>query len=180
MKLPKRYEGVKYDDAPKEIRAAFEKIKQSRRGMYIHGEVGTGKTHIAFALAAEAAKKGWPATFYNTTELLREIRMDFDRDAYSKKRIEDYLLSFEGLLFLDDIGSEKMTDWVGETFYLIVNRRYNAMLPTIFTSNFGVSDIAERIGDRTASRIVEMCDVFELVGSDRRVMDQKKTKINLQ
>jgi DNA replication protein DnaC len=47
----------------------------------------------------------------------------------------------------------------------------------MFTSNLPIQDLAERIGDRTASRIVEMCEVFELVGSDRRIKDQKRTKI---
>ena len=51
------------------------------------------------------------------------------------------------------------------------------MRPTIFTSNLKPDDLKERIGDRTVSRIVEMCDVVELVGTDRRLQNAKKTQV---
>lgn len=169
--IPKRYEGVKYEDAPADIREKFDKIAETRKGLYLHGPVGTGKTHIAFAL-----KKHWDASarnqadFWNTSELLQEIKDDWDRDAYSKKHVFDNMMDFKGLLFLDDIGSEKLTEWVLERFYLIVNKRYNDMLPIIFTSNYSIEELAERLGDRIASRIVEMCDVVKVDGPDRRII----------
>ena len=189
MKIPERFTDVKYEDVPKKIQGLFESMKDSKRGIFIHGPVGTGKTHFAYALKQkwdipsniEKGQIGRSARFYNTTELLREIRKDFDRDAMEKRHLADELMSNEDkvLLFLDDLGSEKMTDWVGETFYLIINSRYNNVMPTIFTSNFGIPDLAERIGDRTVSRIVEMCDVVELVGSDRRTINIKKIPIKV-
>ena len=178
---PLRYEGAKLEDVPQGIRDLFEKLPESRRGIFIHGDVGTGKTHIAYALrgAWEATKAPSGHTrramFWNTNELLRSIKADFDRSNYDKVRAEEKLMEHQGLLFLDDLGSERMSDWVGETFYLIINHRYNRMLPTIFTSNFGVADLAERIGDRTVSRIVGSSDVVELQGPDRRITSNKIT-----
>lgn len=177
MNIPARYEKTKYDDVPMEIRSLFEKIPQTRRGIYIHGDVGTGKTHIAYSLARQSHEMKIMTMFWNMTELLHEIRGDFDRPYAEKSRVSGDLMSFKGLLFLDDVGSEKVTDWVLETFYLVINRRYNEMLPTIVTSNFPISVLSERIGDRIVSRIVEMCDVVELIGHDRRINGQTKTKI---
>lgn len=168
--IPARYENASYDDVPENIKAFLRVMKDTKKGIYIHGTVGTGKTHIAYAI-----KKKWESVtgrrvqFWNTTELLQEIKDDFDRDNYSKTRTLERLMDSEELLILDDIGVEKVTDWALERFYLLVNRRYNEMRPIIFTSNFSLGELAERIGDRTVSRIVELCEVVRLDGTDRRL-----------
>lgn len=181
--IPERFTKAKYEDAPEVIRKAFEKMSETKKGIYIHGPVGSGKTHIAYALKKQYDREtryegdkcfvGRSIRFWNTTELLREMRKDFDREAYEKRNIAEDL--YEGLLILDDLGSEKMTEWVEETFYLIVNKRYENIVPTIFTSNFAVKDLSKRVGDRTASRIVEMCELIELVGADIRTKNIKQS-----
>ena len=171
--IPKRYENAEYKDIPSNIRKLFEVIKETRKGIYIHGGVGTGKTHIAYALKSGASEvlkiRTWDIRVYNTIEMLREFRLDFDRHQSSKKYLEEDIMDFKGILILDDIGAEKLSDWVFERFYLIINHRYEEMLPTIFTSNLPIADLAERIGDRTVSRIVEMCDIVKIEGKDRRL-----------
>lgn len=169
-KIPARYENVVYDDVSKEIQELFEKIKTTRKGIYIHGAVGTGKTHVAYALYKYCMQKsGVRGRFWNTTELLRDIRLDYDRDAFSKHRTEQDLMVLQSILFLDDIGAEKNSDWATETFYMIINRRYNDRLPMIFTSNLSVGQLSTHLDDRTASRIAETCDIVELKGKDRRL-----------
>lgn len=187
--IPERFKNAKYDDVPAQIRQLFEAMPQTRRGIYIHGAVGTGKTHIAYALKSKwdvpnqntdnGYIPGRWSQFYNMTELLREIRLDIRRDWSNRKGYDQELLESPNMAILDDVGAEKITDWVAETFYLIVNKRYNDMIPTIFTSNLAIPDLAEKIGNRTASRIVEMCDVVELVGADRRVTNKPIIKINI-
>lgn len=100
---------------------------------------------------------------------MRDIRDDYGLDDFQKKHVYRSVMDFKGILILDDVGAEKLTDWVAETFYLIVNKRYNEMLPTIFSSNLAVGELAEMLGDRTASRIVEMCDIIKIDGEDRRL-----------
>jgi len=166
--VPARYQDVKIEDVPTDIVDRFNQIRNTRQGLYIHNQVGTGKTHIAYALYRSEVARG--ALFWNTTELLREIRQDFDRPHFDRRRIEEELMEHRGALFLDDIGAEKVTDWVLETFYLIINRRYNNKMPIVFTSNYTIKELDGQIGDRIASRIVEMCHVVELTGEDRRLM----------
>lgn len=170
--IPKRYQTAKWEDVPDNVRTLFWDIRKTRRGIYLHGDVGCGKTHAAYAM-----KMWWdnhvtrPAIFWNTAELIREIKLDFERQPMDKKRIEEGLIGEEKqpLLFLDDIGAEKMTDFVAETFYLIINDHYVHMRPIIFTSNLGIDELADRVGDRTASRIAESCDIIHLKGGDRRL-----------
>ena len=49
-----------------------------------------------------------------------------------------------------------------------VNHRYREALPTVFTSNIGPKDLAEQLGERTASRIIAMCAWIALEGDDYR------------
>ncbi|HWW86272.1 MAG TPA: hypothetical protein VNZ26_21905, partial [Vicinamibacterales bacterium] len=85
------------------------------------------------------------------------------------------------LLVLDDLGSERPTDWVEETMNLIVNTRYNERRTTLFTSNY--SDVPDnedpnalvaRIGFRMRSRLHEMCSVVEIDAGDFRDTDKPK------
>ena len=80
------------------------------------------------------------------------------------------------LLVLDDLGSEKTSEWVEETMNLIVNTRYNERRLTIFTSNYedtpddsrSRSRLKARIGFRIHSRLHEMCEFLEFDGADYR------------
>lgn len=169
--IPARYEKAEYNDVPEKIRQKFEKLRETRKGIYIHGSVGTGKTHIAYAL-----KKHWdeknqykPAIFWNVTELLQRTKDDFDRVSYDKRRDVESLKESKSLLIMDDIGTEKASEWVIDQLYMLINKRYNDMLPVVFTSNLSVEELGRTLGDRIASRIVEMCDIVELTGEDRRL-----------
>lgn len=169
--IPPRFQKAEYSDVPETIRAKFDKIRETRKGLYIHGPVGTGKTHIAYAL-----KKHWDeqnpykhASFRNTPELLQSTKDDFDRENYDKRRAMETLKETSNLIILDDIGTEQATGWVLDQLYLLINKRYIEMLPMVFTSNLSIEEVGRTLGDRIASRIVEMCDIIELTGKDKRM-----------
>lgn len=165
--IPKRYEEATWDQVPANVKKIFAEALKSGKGIYLHGAVGTGKTHIAWAFKKQYDKTDRRALLWNVSDLIHELKLDFDRN--EKNWTGEHLLKSDLLLILDDIGAERPTDWVAETIYLIVNRRYNNKLPTIFTSNSTPGEIAKNLGDRIASRIVEMCEIIELGGKDRRL-----------
>lgn len=173
MIIPKRYENAKWEDVPKIIQDSFDRIIDSRKGLYIYGDIGTGKTHIAWAMKKyyDRPDEVRYLRIWNVVDLMHEIKADFDREPSDKRHPEADITGPDSkyMLILDDIGAEKATDFVAETIYRIINHRYIHMLPTIFTSNLRIQELADRIGERSASRIVEMCGVIELTGGDRRL-----------
>lgn len=165
--IPKRYENAEWEKVSENIRKIFIHALGHEKGVYIHGAVGTGKTYAAYAFKKHWDEKRPAAALWNVSELIHELKLDFDRR--EKNFIGERILDTDRLLILDDIGAEKPSEWVAETIYLIVNRRYNAKLPTIFTSNLSPGELADHVGDRIASRIVEMCEIINLGGVDRRL-----------
>lgn len=141
-----------------------------------YGPVGTGKTFLAVALMREriATEKGsrW-MKMVSLPDMLLRIRETFNDTGEETQSyvIQDY--ANIPTLILDDIGVERITDWVLETLYTIIDRRYRMMAQTFFTSNLDLAELTERLGVRIVSRIAEMCDGgnnFILVdGLDRRI-----------
>ena len=133
--------------------------------MYIYGEVGSGKTVRAALMLLEILKQSFlnkqvqKFIFIPVPELLQNIKYSYD-DNTDKEVLERY--SDVDILVLDDFGIDKPSDWVLGILYLIINRRYENMKLTIFTSNFSVEEIAERLGDdRITSRIERMCKIIK-------------------
>lgn len=163
---PKRYEDSDFSTLPVEIRDCIESVRKTRRGIYLWGPVGTGKTYAAYAIRNKISDMGITTRFYSAPQMFDLIRDDFDhKDSFNLERI----LAFRGILIIDDLGAEKPSDWVSETVFKILNKRYEEMIPTIITSNLELGELAPRFGDRIPSRIAEMCDIIQMTGSDRRI-----------
>ena len=171
--LPLRFHNASYEN---DVSAVAKKVMvdqiQARNGLFIYGEVGVGKTHIACAMAKEIMNNGFEVMFYNTGKFLEMLRNEFNKDFNEN---EDYkglfqeAMDFKGILILDDIGAEKVSDWVIERLYLIINEKYESMIPVIFTSNCDKEILSARLGDRIVSRIAGMTVTLEIPGRDRRL-----------
>jgi DNA replication protein DnaC len=158
-------------------RFASDYPSRSARAPFLVGPPGVGKSHLASGLLKELVRtRGVRGLFYETSELLRLIRTTYDRDARaSEAQVLDPIMTAD-VLVLDDIGRERITDWVDETMNLIVNRRYSNLLPTIFTSNYedrpdfdDPDTLICRIGHRMLSRMHEMCEFVDMEGADYRL-----------
>lgn len=135
-------------------------------GLYLYGEFGTGKTAQACAaLRYWAAELDYESRFLTTTELLDRIKRVFDTHEHDDV-LED--AKTVEVLLLDDIGAEKVTDWVRDRLFAVINERYNERRVTLFTSNLAPDKLAEHVGERIAWRILEMCRVVKLVGENKR------------
>jgi DNA replication protein DnaC len=77
-------------------------------------------------------------------------------------------MNFKGIIVFDDIGAEKVSDWTRERLYLIINKKYEDMIPMIFTSNCDLEILSARLGDRISSRIMGMTELIKVDGEDMR------------
>jgi DNA replication protein DnaC len=146
----------------------WEENRDAGKGLYFCGGVGTGKTHLAVAVMNELIRrKRIPSLFVTVPELLDNLRETYNKPGRNLDEWMDAVQNAE-FLVLDDLGSERTTEWVRERIFVIVNHRYREALPTVFTSNTGPKDLAEQLGERTASRIIAMCDWIALEGDDYR------------
>jgi DNA replication protein DnaC len=146
----------------------WEENREAGKGLYFCGGVGTGKTHLAVAVMNELIRrKRTPSLFVTVPELLDNLRETYNKPGRNLDEWMDAVQNAE-FLVLDDLGSERTTEWVRERIFVIVNHRYREALPTVFTSNIGPKDLAEQLGERTASRIIAMCDWIALEGDDYR------------
>lgn len=146
----------------------WEENLESGKGLYFCGDVGTGKTHLAVGVMNWLIEKHKvPSLFVTVPELLDNLR-----GAYSdpNRNLDEWMDAVKNanLLVLDDLGSEKVTSWVQERLFVIVNHRYQEALPTLFTSNIAPGDLAAQMGARTASRVMSMCTWIALEGKDYR------------
>lgn len=191
--IPARYRGVSFDRPPVSdmardmktrhvVRAArdfvgdLDRNLAEGRGLWLMGNTGTGKTTLGMLIAGAALAAGRSAAIYFTPKLLTRIRETYQEaaseNAYS--RFFERLASVD-LLYIDDLGSERHTDWVVEQLYAIVNERYESQRSMLVTSNAdgdvdrGQRQLEEQIGRRTVSRLIEICgDPLPLFGADRR------------
>ena len=138
------------------------------QGLWLFGGVGTGKTTLAMLVSRAALDAGRTVAIYSLPRLLAEIRATFDADAEGAYvQLLDRLTEVD-LLHVDDLGAEKTSAWVLEQLYSIVNARYEAERSVVVTTNLDAGALSDQIGERTVSRLEEMCEMLPLHGRDRR------------
>ena len=118
-------------------------------GLMLCGPYGSGKSHLAAAVANACAAL-LEVAYASTPAMLRYVRAGF-ADGSADARLED--LQRVALLVLDDIGAEQLTGWSEPLMFDLVNARTLAELPTVLTSNLHPDELPGRI----ASRIAGMC-----------------------
>lgn len=139
--------------------------------LVLSGPSGSGKTHLAAAIANARIAAGNPALFMVVPDLLDHLRASYDagENEIGFEAMFDQVRNAP-LLLLDDIDAVSGTPWAREKLYQIVNHRYNAQLPTVFTCTVK----PRQLDDRLATRLTEerLAAVYVLDGPARGAYDQ--------
>jgi DNA replication protein DnaC len=182
-RVPKHYRGVSFDrpPVPEIARVAPDVVQEVRRyvrdigenldagrGLWLMGDVGTGKTTLAMIVSKAALEAGRSVAIYSLPRLLNLVRAAIETEAGMVGFLER--LAAVDLLHIDDLGAENTTEWVLEQLYSIINTRYEDERAMIVTTNLKYEDLIEQLGERTVSRLVAICgNGLPLYGNDDRL-----------
>lgn len=180
--IPKRFRDVSFElaandginptvlGAVREFTGAIDDRLDQGRGLWLMGDVGTGKTTLAMIVSKAAAEAGRSVAIYSLPRLLSRIRRTYDALPGEDSYLEFFeRLTSVDLLHIDDLGAEKRSDWVLEQLYAIIDERYGSQRSVVVTTNLQQAELEEQIGPRTVSRLVEICgDPLPLFGEDQR------------
>lgn len=157
---------MRYADA--DIKKVDKKIvdllKKSGKGIFLFGDTGRGKTYTLFAMNKRFREIGMQSKIENWVELLLELR---ERTQYLRDAINELLNT--NILMIDDLGSERQTEWSQEILYTIINIAYEREKKIFIATNLSLEKFTLVYGDRIFSRLMEMCEPYELKGKDRRI-----------
>ena len=134
------------------------------KGLLFTGPVGSGKTFLSCCIANSILAQNKSLLFAVVPELLEQIKATYGPNRLNTVT-ESELLDVARevpLLLLDDLGAHNYTDWTKNKIFSIVNYRLNYLLPTIITSNISLEDLGDYLGERTTSRISQMCIPYRL------------------
>lgn len=144
----------------------FDEMLKKGKGLLFFGSVGTGKTFISACIANALIDQGHPCMVTNFARLVNTLSGMYE----GKQEYLDNLNMFK-LLIIDDLASERDTEYMNETVQNIIDARYRSGLPLIITTNLTADDLkhpADIRKQRVYSRLFEMCVPVEVKGQDRR------------
>jgi DNA replication protein DnaC len=169
--IPRKYRTVSFDAPPvsdmardparapvfravKEFVVSIDERLAEGQGLWLMGDVGTGKTTLAMLVSKAAVEAGNTVAIYSLPRLLSRIRRTYDAEAGEQSYLEFFeRLTEVDLLHIDDLGAE----------------RYETQRSVVVTTNLSQEELEQQIGPRTVSRLVEICnDPLPLFGHDMR------------
>ncbi|HHV32213.1 MAG TPA: ATP-binding protein [Clostridiales bacterium] len=143
------------------------------RGLLITGPVGTGKTHLAAAIANKLIKELYTVMFGNITDIITLVKSTYSKDSeVSEMQVIQTLTQDVDLLVIDDLGKEYSSKNTNTVLYQIINRLYEDEKPIIITTNYNSEQLKSKFGERgeaIVSRITEMTVPIIMTGEDWRL-----------
>lgn len=136
------------------------------RWLVLYGLVGRGKTGIAAALARSMVDAGAGLLFRRVPDLLDRLKASYNGDGREMELLA--ALYAVDVLVLDDVGTDRPTDWTIERLFRIINERYDERKRTIITTNLGPNELSDFLGARNWDRLREMALFLRVAGPNLR------------
>jgi DNA replication protein DnaC len=130
-------------------------------GLLFSGSSGTGKSHLMIGIAKRLVRAGYGVEFVQASDLFIECTNN------EFKGPSKYL--FAQVLFLDDLGSENISDMRREWLFYLFEKRKNRNKTTFISTNLSIKDMREKFFERIASRIFELTIPVIVNGKDQRL-----------
>lgn len=169
----KRVELIKW------LKKFYDEYPNTKKGLYLHGSFGSGKTYLVAALLNELAKKNYKTVIMYYPEMLSRLKSTFDNTEESYNEVFDKIKTSD-ILLIDDIGAETVTNWSrDEILGTILQYRMEHELSTFLTSNLTIEELETHLSlvknnmdkvkaRRIIERIKQLTTDIELISVNRR------------
>lgn len=163
--LERTFDSFDASRQPKAFRICKDYLGKYQTGnsLLIIGGYGTGKTHLASAIANALLEDGVPALYDTWAGHLQRLKDEFANG----ERRHLALMKKVDVLILDDLGKDKLTEWNNEVLFEVINYRYEHRKPVVITTNATPRELEER-NPAVYSRLCEMCELVTMTGRDYR------------
>jgi len=163
----------------KSLKEFYDNYPNNKKGLYVHGSFGSGKTFLISCLLNELAKKDYKTVLIYYPELLNRLKQTFDNIDESYKELLNEVKTSD-LLLIDDIGAETVTNWSrDEILGTILQYRMENNLSTFITSNLTLEELETHLSivknntdkvkaRRIIERIKQLTTDIELISVNRR------------
>lgn len=148
-----------------------------KTGLFLFGNVGTGKTFASACIANRLMKAGKTVLFMNLGLYINKLQREW---AEAEKDVLEYVKNCD-LLIIDDMGVENVKEWTQDKVFSLIDARYRAEKPLIVTTNLVLTNsiltkeqisaklsIESRFSSRVSDRINEMCYQQSVTGKSKR------------
>ena len=151
------------------------------KGLIITGNSGVGKTHLAASISNELIQKDILVLMGRLTSLLDMIKETFKDNSKSENELID-LFSNLDMIVIDDLGTEKISQWALDKLYTIIENRNENKLPIIITTRFDKQSLLNRfyqsndkdLSNAIIQKLYQMCYGIEL----KRYDENEKEKVS--
>ena len=152
-------------------------------GLIIMGKSGVGKTHLAASIANKLIENDKIVLMGRLTTLLDMIKETFKDNTKSENELIE-LYSNVDMIIIDDLGTEKISNWALEKLYTIIENRNENRLPIIITTRFDKQGLIERFSkcqdeqlvDAIISKLYQMCYGVTLKNIKEKASTSDQTK----
>lgn len=188
-KIPDRFKNANMEDLgfmQEQIIDGIDKVFSSpeendKIGLILVGPAGSGKTHAAYAVMNLIADVNPDMIAYMTgySSAINGLKTEFasgtnDEMSSIWDRLTNESGMYDGILLIDDVSSQKLTDFELDKLMMVLEKRFNEYMPFIITTNVKPEDFIAIFGERLTSRLFGYCEIVEFEARDIRMENKKE------